>query len=109
MGHGPYQVSPYQVSPYQVSPYQVSPYQVSPYRFGTCRDVGGRFAGFSDLQPMDAEGAISGWKGSRAKGFDPLDERVAVSWKAFEKRSRNAPANACLGLAASSPSSRRNA
>ena len=64
---------------------------------------------FEDLQPMDAEGAISVWKGSRAKGFDKLNEVVAVSWKALEKGGRNAPANACLGLAASTPSSRRNA
>lgn len=35
---------------------------------------------------MDSEGEISVWKGSRAKGFDQMDERVAVGWKAFEKR-----------------------
>ena len=49
-----------------------------PYRIGPWRGEGGRFAVFDDLLPMDAEEEISVWNGSRAKGFDQLDELVAV-------------------------------
>jgi hypothetical protein len=58
---------------------------LGPCRVGPCRGVGGRFAVFEDLKPMDPDGSISVWKGSRAKGFDQLDELVAAGWNAFEK------------------------